>query len=149
MTKKKKSPQTTCPVCGVGELKFIAREGRVFEYKGFEYPIPAAMELVECMHCHDMPMTPSEVEAVEGPIAERHRQRMADLLDGSLREIERSVPIGDLERMLHLSQGYLARARSKAEPSFPLAALLKLLAKDPKNLRTLSEFARGTVDVVS
>jgi len=48
--------------------------------------------------------------------------------------LEMQVPVGRLEELLRLSQGYLARVRTKHEPSFQLAALLKLLADDPTKL---------------
>jgi hypothetical protein len=44
----KKTPKRTCPICGVGELKYFARAGRTWPYKGFSYPIPRTMKLVEC-----------------------------------------------------------------------------------------------------
>lgn len=58
-----------CPACGEGELTYVARDGRTWTFKGREYPIPADVKLVECSHCHEMPMTPAEVNAVEGAIA--------------------------------------------------------------------------------
>ena len=119
------------------------RAGRTYEFKGFEYPIPAGMKLVECTRCHEMPMTPAEIEAVEGPIAELHRERMARSLDQSLRVLEKKVSIGQIEKALHVSQGYLARARTKGEPSFQLVALLRLLAEEPKRgLAMLDDLAQ-------
>jgi hypothetical protein len=84
-------------------------------------------------------MTPAEIEAIEGPIAELHQKRMTSSIDASLRALEGTIPVGRLEQVLHLSQGYLARARSKGEPSFALTALLALLAKDPRKVAALSE----------
>ncbi|OGQ10700.1 MAG: hypothetical protein A2138_09295 [Deltaproteobacteria bacterium RBG_16_71_12] len=141
MTAKK--PKTAlCPACGKGTLEYRARAGRSFHYKGFEYPIASKMKLVECDTCGEMPMTPAEVAALEGPIAELHRERMAGLVDDALCRLEGRMTIGEIERALHLSQGYLARARTKGEPSFPLAALLHLLAEHPK---ALGELQRLTV----
>lgn len=137
----KKTP-TRCPACGEGELKYLARKGRTWCFKGFDYPIPASVKLVECAQCHEMPMKPAEVSAVEGPIAETHRKRMSALVDESLRALEPLVPVGQLEKQLHLSQGYLARARSKGEPSFQLAALLKIIADDPRKLLSIEQMTR-------
>jgi hypothetical protein len=138
----KKKAASVCPVCGKGELKYFARAGRMYSYKGFDYPISASMKLVECTNCHEMPMTPAEIEAVEGPIAEHHQQRMADLLDKSLTKLTSVVPVGEIEEKLHLSQGYLARARKSGEPSFQLAALLQLLAEDPKKLSSVAKLGK-------
>src|SRR5262245_5789931 len=115
-----KKTSTKCPICGEGNLAYGARAGRVFAYKGFDYPIPSTTKLVECSACHELSMTPAEIEAIEGPIAALHRKRMTSSIDDSLRALERTIPVGQLEHLLHLSQGYLARARSKGEPSFPL-----------------------------
>lgn len=59
----------TCPICGRGTLLREAREGRTFGYMGERYPVPASMSLVECSYCHDMPMTPPEIETIEAAIA--------------------------------------------------------------------------------
>jgi len=134
-----KPKSAMCPVCGEGRLVYGPRSGRTFEYKGFEYPIPSSMALVECTNCHEMPMTPAEIAAIEKPISQLHRERMAGLVDDALRRLEGRITIGEIERMLHLSQGYLARARSKGEPSFPLAALLHLLAEHPKAMAELRD----------
>lgn len=130
-----------CPTCGEGKLKYVARKGRMWSFKGFDYPIPADVKLVECTHCHEMPMTPAEVNGFERPIAEAHRKRMAALVDESLRVLEPLVPVGQIEKDLHLSQGYLARARTKGEPSFQLAALLKIIAEDPTKLDSIAKLA--------
>jgi len=137
----KKAPNVQCPACGKGRLEYRARPGRTYEYKGFQYPIPAKMKLVECGNCHETPMTLAEVAAIEGPISKMHQERMAGLVDDALRRLKGRMTIGEIERALHLSQGYLARARSKGEPSFPLAALLHLLAEQPKNLAELRRLA--------
>ena len=110
----KPMPTSACPTCGKGELKYVARAGRTHSYKGFEYPIPARMKLVECTNCREMPLTPAEIDAVETPIAELHKKRMAELVDKSLKALASVVPVGELEEALHLSQGYLARARARA-----------------------------------
>jgi hypothetical protein len=142
MTTKKTTPKSKrCPVCGEGELQYFARAGRTYAYKGFDYAIPASMKLVECTHCHEIPMTPAEVDAVEAPIANLHQQRMAVLVDDSLKALQPLLPIGQLESALHLSQGYLARARTKGEASFQLVALLKILAADPKKLSFIADLA--------
>jgi hypothetical protein len=138
---KRSAKSPLCPACGHGKMLYRARAGRTFEYKGFEYPIPATLKLVECDACHEMPLTPAEVAEIEGPIAELHRGRMASLVDDALRRLEVHMTIGEIERALHLSQGYLARARTKGEPSFPLAALLYLLAQHPKNLGELQRLS--------
>ncbi len=140
MTSKKPKKQL-CPSCGTGYLEYRARPGRTFEYKGFEYLIPEEMKLVECDSCHELPLTPAEIAEIEAPIAERHRERMATMVDDALRRLEGRMTIGEIERALHLSQGYLARARTKGEPSFPLAALLQLLASHPKTFGELQRLA--------
>jgi len=138
-----KKPKTAfCPAWGKGTRGYPRRAGRSFHYKGLEYRISSKLKLVECDTCGEMPMTPAEVTAIEGPIAELHRERMAGLVDDALRRLEGRMTIGEIERALHLSQGYLARARTKGEPSFPLAALLHLLAEHPK---ALGELQRLTV----
>ena len=139
MTAPKKAKR--CPTCGEGQLEYSARRGRMFSFKGFDYPIPTTMKLVECSHCHELHLSPDEVEAIEGPIAETHQKRMAALVDESLKALEGIMAIGQLEKALHLSQGYLARARTKGDPSFPLAALLKILAEHPRKRDVLDELA--------
>jgi len=61
----KKPKSAMCPACGEGQLVYGPRDGRTFEYKGFQYPIPTSMALVECTVCHEMPITPAEIEAIE------------------------------------------------------------------------------------
>jgi len=130
---KPRSPKR-CSSCGNAHIERVARAGRKYEYKGFNYDIPATMALRECPSCHEMPMTLAEVEAIERPISLLHQQRLSEAVDRSLQVLEMQVPVGRLEELLRLSQGYLARVRTKHEPSFQLAALLKLLADDPTKL---------------
>lgn len=131
--------QKRCAECGEGTLQYGARPGRSFEYCGFMYEIPAEINLVECPVCHAMPMTVNEVDEVETAVAKMHQADMSRTVDESLTVLQGRIPIGQLEKILRLSQGYLARARTKAEPSVQLTMLLKLLASDPAKLSALRE----------
>lgn len=139
---KERAPKR-CSSCGKAHVERVARAGRKYEYKGFDYDIPETMALRECPACHEMPMTLAEVEAIERPIALLHQQRLSEAVDRSLLVLEAKVPVGRLEQLLRLSQGYLARVRTKHEPSFQLAVLLKLLADDPTKLGALDELMSG------
>ena len=127
-----------CPNCGKDHIRRIARAGRAYEYKGFSYEIPAAMALKECPACHEMPMSVEEVEAVEAAVGAVHQQKLTAAVEGYVKVLETKMPIGVIEKYLKVSQGYLARVRSKrSEPSFQLVALLGLLAKSPDELPKL------------
>ena len=60
----------TCPICGKGKLEYFARSGRMFEYQSNTYEISSTIKLVECTYCHELIMTPDEIEEVEGSISD-------------------------------------------------------------------------------
>ncbi len=97
-----------------------------------ELPIPDHIATLACDSCGAQYIggeAASVAEAVRPAYEARLRELAARAADALVRAGTRS---GDLERLLGLSQGYLARVRSGKAPSEALTLLLILLAEKPR-----------------
>lgn len=60
-----KATAKKCATCGKGNCIRTARVGRVEEHDDFIIEIPAGMSLLECDACHEILMSPADMEALE------------------------------------------------------------------------------------
>lgn len=58
------TPAKLCAQCGKGHYRRTARPGRTEEYNGIEVEIPADVALLECDACHEILMSPKDMEVL-------------------------------------------------------------------------------------
>lgn len=122
-----------CVQCREGMVRPMTGPGRTTWMGNLrELPIPDQIATLGCESCGAQYIgaeAASVTEAVRPTYEARLRELAASAADALLRAGSRS---GDLERLLGLSQGYLARVRSRKAPSEGLTLLLMLLAEKPR-----------------
>jgi hypothetical protein len=135
-----------CATCGQGHYRRTKRPGRFEEYKGIRVELPADVALVECEACHEILMSPRDMDLLEPIIEAAHR---AHLHQAAARAIDTLVKhertVAAVERRLHLSNGYLSRLRNgSVDAGYQLVALLVLLAEQPQTLERLDSLVAAT-----
>lgn len=137
-----------CVQCREGTVRPMTGPGRTTWIGNLrDLPIPEHMATLACDSCDAQYIgaeAASVTEAVRPLYETRLRELSAAAADTLVRAGTRS---GDLEKLLGLSQGYLARVRSGKAPSEALTLLLMLLAGKPRariaEARRLWERASG------
>jgi hypothetical protein len=135
-----------CAECGKGHYHRTKRAGRFEDYKGFKVELPADVPLMECDVCHEILMTPRDMETLAPIVEAAHRSHLQKVAAQAIETlVARERTIASVERKLHLSNGYLSRLRNgSVDPGYQLVALLVLLAQDPDALGNLDTWVSGT-----
>jgi hypothetical protein len=138
----KAAKKTQCPACGeVGTIAKRARAGRFAVTKGVRVELPAKLALTECSNCHELWLDDAEADAYSAAVDAAFEHEMATRAIAALAVLEDVVTQAGLEKLLHLSHGYLSKVRNEAKvPSPALVSNLALLAADPK--RRVAELER-------
>jgi hypothetical protein len=130
-----------CAACGEGPVAMVARAGRTSRHRNMTLPLPADLELTECVSCGEGYVDQADAlamdRALESAYQHELQRRAVELLD----HLAGIVPQRRLEILLGLSVGYLSKIRAKEFPSAQLVTELVLLAGDPKaGLKRLEAF---------
>ena len=137
MTKPKQ-----CPACGAeGTVGSRARTGRHANYRSVDVELPAKLKLTECTACNELWLDDVESDAYSAAVDVAYHAELRRRACEALAQIEHVATQRHLERLLHLSHGYLSKVKNHAKaPSATLVGQLALLAADPS--RRLAELER-------
>lgn len=122
-----------CPECGaVGTIVTRARP-RTMSHRGVAVELPATLELTECSACDESWVDNDEGDVLVAALLTAYNKELRRRALDSLATLEEFITQQDLEKVLHLSHGYISKLRSGAkDPSATLVGQLALLAISPK-----------------
>jgi len=133
-----------CRACGEGMVRPVAKPGRQWDYKSVTLSVPADFEIPTCSNCGEEWLDPDRAEALDAVLDARYREMLAARFRDAVTIIVRHRSQRVLERLLHLSQGYVSHVLSgRKTPSPHLVLEVVLLAKEPDTrLREVEEALR-------
>lgn len=81
-------PPYSCPACGKGQVRPLAKPGRTFRHRELrDMPLPASFEIPTCDHCHEEWITPALETAINAALEQDYeaelRRRAARTHDGA------------------------------------------------------------------
>lgn len=128
-----------CAACGVGEVTPKAGRGRHLPYRTLPaVELPESLKLPTCQHCGELWLDARSTQALEGALQARYSQELATRAARAVEQLSEKVPAREIEALLGLAPGYLAKVRrGKARPSPALVMMLMLLSSRPKLLPTV------------
>ena len=146
MTSKVTRQPKRCSTCGQGHYRRTKRAGRFEEYKGIRVELPADIALVECDACHEILMSPYDIDLLDPILEAAHRSHLQQVAARAIDIlVKHAHTVAAVERRLHLSNGYLSRLRNgSVDAGYQLVALLVLLAEQPQMLERLDSLVSAS-----
>jgi hypothetical protein len=131
--------ESICAACGKGRVVPRAAPGRRFRYQMMPaLEIPDSLRLPTCERCGELWLDATATRRLESALRKAYARELATRTERALRVLSARYPNRELETLLGLSQGTLARLEGSCEaPSAALTGLLMLLAEAPSRVAKL------------
>jgi hypothetical protein len=134
----------SCPECGTGKIRPIARRRRIARHRTLMLEVPANLPIPTCDNCGTEWIDAETAKAVDKALEEAFDREARTQAKELLVAMGEEVTQRRVEIVLGLSQGYLSKVRSgTSTPSAMLLACLRLLSRSPESrLRELEGVTR-------
>lgn len=138
-----------CYECGVGEIVPTDIRGTTRRYRAHaKVPVTQSVIVRRCTHCGEDLLSSAEATALDAVLAPEYERLMRADMDASVGTLQQrtGAPKWIIEKLLHVSHGYLSKVVGDGSINPTFAVGLKALASAPtETLREVAENA-GVAD---